>query len=81
MPKSARTSNRTPDGWHSVKDCMIYVENGMAIRAMKKGRDGIQMIPADIFYYDVRYGTWMPVRTVRFATVRNGIYRGTYMVG
>ena len=81
MAHKTRTTPRTADGWHSVKDSMIYVEKGMAIRAMKKGRDGIQMIPADIFFFDARYETWMPVRSVRFETVRNGIYRGTYMVG
>lgn len=66
------------DGWHEIRDCEVYVEDGYVIRAIKSDPYG-GLLPAAP-YKRTGHGWVNMCRKVTLDTLRSGIRRGSYRI-
>lgn len=63
--------------FRKIKDYEITVEDGIVTNIVKNGYSGrVTAYP----YKRGVYGGWVIQNNVKFTTLKNGIYRGTYQV-
>lgn len=47
----------TKDGWHKIKGCEVFVENGKVVRGIRLDSNG-ERVTAYPYKYDSTYSTW-----------------------
>lgn len=65
-------------GWTKIGGCDVYVENGLAKRAVRKESNGGK-VRAGIYKRDGAK-TWNGCGDVKINTLRSGVSRGTYII-